>query len=171
MDDSYGAQVAGRAACPVISYGIDYPGDVRPVEVAITVNGISGTLATPKGEFFFASKLLGRFNLSNILAAVTAGIALDLPLEAIKSGIEGHTNIPGRLERVDNCFGVTCLVDYAHTGDALHNSKSASIATHFERWVSGLIAYRLMVMSPLRCIRTTPSSSGLGSLVFQSLAG
>jgi UDP-N-acetylmuramoyl-L-alanyl-D-glutamate--2,6-diaminopimelate ligase len=121
MDDGYGAHVAGRAACPVISYGIDYPGDVRPVEMAITVNGISGTLATPKGEFIFASKLLGRFNLSNILAAVTAGIALDLPLTAIKSGIEGHAIVPGRLERVDNSFGITCLVDYAHTGDALHN--------------------------------------------------
>ena len=52
---------------------------------------------------------------------MTAGIALDLSLTAIKSGIEGHTNVPGRLERVDNSFGVTCLVDYAHTGDALHN--------------------------------------------------
>jgi len=121
MDDHYGAQVAERAACPVISYGIDYPGDVRPVEVAITVNGISGTLKTPKGEFSFASKLLGRFNLSNILAAVTAGIAQDLPLAAIKAGIEGHATVPGRLERVDNGFGITCLVDYAHTGDALHN--------------------------------------------------
>jgi len=121
MDDAYGAQVAEQAACPVISYGIDYPGDVRPVEVAITVNGISGTLKTPKGEFPFASKLLGRFNLSNILAAVTAGIALDLPLTAIRAGIEGHTTVPGRLERVDNSFGITCLVDYAHTGDALHN--------------------------------------------------
>ncbi|MGD0585961.1 MAG: UDP-N-acetylmuramoyl-L-alanyl-D-glutamate--2,6-diaminopimelate ligase [Oryzomonas sp.] len=121
MDDSYGVRVAGRAACPVVSYGIDYPGDVRPAEVAITVNGISGTLGTPKGEFTFASKLLGRFNLSNILAAVTAGIALDLPLTAIKAGIEGHATVPGRLERVDNSFGVTCLVDYAHTGDALHN--------------------------------------------------
>jgi len=138
MDDSYGAHVAGRAACPVISYGIDYPGDVRPVEVAVTVNGIRGTLATPKGEFHFASKLLGRFNLSNILAAVTAGIALDLPLEAIKSGIEGHAVIPGRLERVDNCFGITCLVDYAHTGDALQNVlatlmeiKTARIITLF----------------------------------------
>ena len=52
---------------------------------------------------------------------MTAGIALDLPLTAIKSGIERHTIVPGRLERVGNSFGITCLVDYAHTGDALHN--------------------------------------------------
>jgi UDP-N-acetylmuramoyl-L-alanyl-D-glutamate--2,6-diaminopimelate ligase len=65
--------------------------------------------------------LLGRFNLANILAAVTAGIALELPLSAIKLGIDSHTTVPGRMERVDNQHGITCLVDYAHTGDALEN--------------------------------------------------
>ena len=65
-----------------------------------------------------------RFNLSNILAAASAGIALDLPLEAVKAGIEGHTTVPGRMERVDNARGVTLLVDYAHTGDALENVLS-----------------------------------------------
>jgi UDP-N-acetylmuramoyl-L-alanyl-D-glutamate--2,6-diaminopimelate ligase len=73
------------------------------------------------GSFCFSSKLLGRFNFSNILAAVSAGVALDLPLADIKSGLEGHLPVPGRLERVDNQRGVTCLVDYAHTGDALEN--------------------------------------------------
>jgi len=85
------------------------------------VDGISGCIRTPKGEFPFVSQLLGRFNLANILAAVAAGVALDLPLAAIKAGIEGHVQVPGRLERVENSRGVTCLVDYAHTGDALEN--------------------------------------------------
>jgi UDP-N-acetylmuramoyl-L-alanyl-D-glutamate--2,6-diaminopimelate ligase len=67
---------------------------------------------------------VGRFNLSNILAAVSAGIALDLPLEAIKAGIETHAVVPGRMERVDNTRGITLLVDYAHTGDALENVLS-----------------------------------------------
>jgi len=121
MDDPAGADVAAASACPVLGYGIDHGDQVRPVEISMTVNGISGVLATPKGEFPFASRLLGRFNLSNILAAVSAGIALDLPLSAIKAGIEGHATVPGRLERVENSCGVTCLVDYAHTGDALEN--------------------------------------------------
>jgi len=48
-------------------------------------------------------------------------VALDLPLTAIREGIECHPTVPGRLERVDNDRGVTLLVDYAHTGDALEN--------------------------------------------------
>jgi UDP-N-acetylmuramoyl-L-alanyl-D-glutamate--2,6-diaminopimelate ligase len=124
MDDPYGAAIAGRAACQVITYGVEYRGDVQAVEVSSTVNGLSGTLATPKGTVTFTSRLMGRFNLSNILAAASAGIALDLPLAAIKAGIEGHTTVPGRMERVDNSRGVTLLVDYAHTGDALENVLS-----------------------------------------------
>jgi UDP-N-acetylmuramoyl-L-alanyl-D-glutamate--2,6-diaminopimelate ligase len=124
MDDPYGAVIAGRAACPVITYGIDYHGDVQAIGVASSVAGLSGTLVTPKGSIQFASRLMGRFNLSNILAASSAGIALDLPLAAIKAGIEGHATVPGRMERVDNTRGVTLLVDYAHTGDALENVLS-----------------------------------------------
>jgi len=121
MDDPQGRTVAAHAACPVITYGIDHPADVRAVDVELTVNGISGNLVTPKGSIPFASRLLGRFNLSNILAAVTAGIALDLDLGTIRDGIERHETVPGRMERVENGLGITLLVDYAHTGDALEN--------------------------------------------------
>jgi UDP-N-acetylmuramoyl-L-alanyl-D-glutamate--2,6-diaminopimelate ligase len=121
MDDAYGAIVAGHASCPVITYGVRHGGDVRAVDVSSSVGGIRATLVTPKGEIGIASRLLGGFNLSNILAAASAGIALDLELAAIKAGIEGHATVPGRLERVDNRCGVTLLVDYAHTGDALEN--------------------------------------------------
>lgn len=121
MDDPYGAEIARRSVCPVITFGIQGHCDVRPTNVKSSVNGISATMITPTGEFEFTSRLLGSFNLSNILAAVAAGVALNLPLTAIKYGIENHTTVPGRMERVKNSHDVTCLVDYAHTGDALEN--------------------------------------------------
>jgi UDP-N-acetylmuramoyl-L-alanyl-D-glutamate--2,6-diaminopimelate ligase len=124
MDDPYGFIIAGQAACQVLTYGVEFRGDVQAVDVTSSVDGLSGTLVTPKGSIPFSSRLVGRFNLSNILAAVSAGIALDLSLAAIKAGIEGHTTVPGRMERVDNNRGITLLVDYAHTGDALENVLS-----------------------------------------------
>jgi UDP-N-acetylmuramoyl-L-alanyl-D-glutamate--2,6-diaminopimelate ligase len=108
----------------VITFGIKGECDVHPTEITSSVSGISATMVTPAGEFQFASRLLGRFNLSNILAAAAAGVALGLPLPAIRQGIENHTTVPGRMERVENGSGVTCLVDYAHTGDALENVLS-----------------------------------------------
>ncbi len=124
MDDPHGGIIAGRCACPVVTFGIKGNCDVRPLNIRSTVNGITATLVTSKGEFECNSRLLGRFNLSNILAATAAGVALDLPLAAIKSGLESHSTVPGRMERVVNGRGVTCLVDYAHTGDALENVLS-----------------------------------------------
>lgn len=124
LDDPYGGRIRAMAVCPVITFGSDVECDVHGVGVTISVDGIRGEIATPVGRFDFRSKLLGKFNLSNILAAVSAAVALDLPLSAIKSGIENHKPVPGRVERVENNRGVTCLVDYAHTGDALENVLS-----------------------------------------------
>ena len=120
-DDPAGAEMARRSAAPVITFGMAEEWDVHPKNVLSTVTGIRATLVTPAGEFDIASRLLGRFNLSNILAAVAAGVALELPLAALQEGIEQHQTVPGRMERVANGAGVTCLVDYAHTGDALEN--------------------------------------------------
>lgn len=124
IDDKYGDHMALAASCPVITYAIEEPADVRPEDYRISVEGISGNIITPLGVIAFSSSLMGRFNLYNILAAAASGIALGIPLSAIKKGIENHTTVPGRMERVANNSGITCLVDYAHTGDALQNVLS-----------------------------------------------
>ena len=120
-DDPAGAELSSAAVCPVITYGLDGVTDVTVRNPVCSVAGISGTMVTPAGEFPFRSEMLGRFNLYNILAATGAGIALDLPLDAIRAGIERHRKVPGRMELVPNDRGVIFLVDYAHTGDALEN--------------------------------------------------
>jgi UDP-N-acetylmuramoyl-L-alanyl-D-glutamate--2,6-diaminopimelate ligase len=120
-DDPSANEFEQAAACPVIRYGMTAGCDVTARDISSSVNGISAILVTPQGEHPFHSSLVGRYNLSNILAAAATGIALELPLTAIVQGIEGHNVVPGRLERVENNAGITCLVDYAHTGDALEN--------------------------------------------------
>jgi len=120
-DDPAAADFTQAAACPVLLYGMTAGSEITARDVSLTINGISATLITPKGEIPFRSQLTGRYNLSNILAAAAVGIALDLPLTTIVQGLHDHKTVPGRLERVDNTAGVTCLVDYAHTGDALEN--------------------------------------------------
>ena len=82
------------------------------------MTGIIGNLRDTDREGAVPIADAGGFNLYNILAAAAAGVALELPLEAILRGIEGHKQVPGRLERVENDRGVALLVDYAHTGDA-----------------------------------------------------
>jgi UDP-N-acetylmuramoyl-L-alanyl-D-glutamate--2,6-diaminopimelate ligase len=121
MDDEYGPMFAKGTVCPVVTYGIDCRGDVGVEDVTSSVAGISGRLVTPAGSGLFSSRLVGRFNLYNILSAAAAGFALKLPIDRIIAGIEGHRTVPGRLERVNNNRGIAVFVDYAHTGDALDN--------------------------------------------------
>ena len=124
LDDPAAPTFINRSACAVLTYGLSQGADVTARDIIMDTNGIHGILVTPNGEAPFRSKLLGTYNIQNILGAAAAGIALGLSLEAIVTGIINQTNVPGRLERVENDCGITCLVDYAHTGDALQNVLS-----------------------------------------------
>ncbi len=121
MDDPVGGQLVRAAACPVITYGLAEGAAVTARQINFSTAGISGMLCTPLGNAAFSSRLLGRFNLYNILAAVAAGVALGVPLASVCAGIADHARVAGRMEVVENNLDITVLVDYAHTGDALEN--------------------------------------------------
>jgi len=68
------------------------------------------------------SKLVGRPNVYNILAAVSTATALGLPFDAIERGLTALDGVPGRFQVVSSPTDeVTVVVDYAHTDDALRN--------------------------------------------------
>lgn len=121
IDDPVGAQLVQASACPVITYGLAEAAAVTARDIDFSTSGISGVFHTPVGTAKFTSRLLGRFNLYNILSAVAAGVALQIPLATICAGITDHGRVVGRMEVVENDLGITILVDYAHTGDALEN--------------------------------------------------
>jgi len=98
---------------------------IRPSNIKCEPNGITGRLSTIKGDFDFKSSLIGKHNLKNIISVTGVGIALNLPLNVIKAGIEDVTRIPGRLEAIPNTAGRFVYVDYAHTPDALENVLSS----------------------------------------------
>jgi UDP-N-acetylmuramyl-tripeptide synthetase len=61
-------------------------------------------------------------NVYNLLAAIGAGLALDVPIDAIERGIAVLEGVSGRFEVVSEPGdGFTVIVDYAHTDDALRN--------------------------------------------------
>jgi UDP-N-acetylmuramoyl-L-alanyl-D-glutamate--2,6-diaminopimelate ligase len=67
------------------------------------------------------SSLTGRVNVYNLLAASCAALARGLSLEQIAKATEELLPVPGRFETVSNGLGITVVVDYAHTDDALRN--------------------------------------------------
>jgi UDP-N-acetylmuramoyl-L-alanyl-D-glutamate--2,6-diaminopimelate ligase len=121
LDDRRGAAIAAVAPRPV-SYAIDTPADIRPGPMAFSLDGLSFEVRTPRGALALRSPLVGRPNAYNILAAVAAAVALDLPFDAIQRGIANLALVPGRFQVVSEPRDdVRVVVDYAHTDDALKN--------------------------------------------------
>lgn len=103
----------------VITYGTSADADVRLLNAGVSVSGCQLTIGYDGSEVALFSPLLGRFNVSNVLAGFAAGVALDIRVPAIELGIASLTNVKGRFERVSSKRGWTAIIDYAHTPDAL----------------------------------------------------
>jgi UDP-N-acetylmuramoyl-L-alanyl-D-glutamate--2,6-diaminopimelate ligase len=118
-DDPRGGKIVEGIKLPVIRYGLNSSSGITADQVVSSFEGLSCRIKTPEGDIFVHSKLIGNFNLYNILAAVAVGIAMGLPLETLKQGVEGLEGVAGRFEKVVNQRGIHVIVDYAHTHDAL----------------------------------------------------
>jgi UDP-N-acetylmuramoyl-L-alanyl-D-glutamate--2,6-diaminopimelate ligase len=116
LDDSYGRRLAAELP-DALTFGAG--GDVEARRVELTTAGIRGVLATPRGELPFSSALLGRYNLSNLLAAAAAAETLGLPHAAVAAAFAAQRPVPGRMEPVDRGQPFPVFVDYAHTDAAL----------------------------------------------------
>jgi UDP-N-acetylmuramoyl-L-alanyl-D-glutamate--2,6-diaminopimelate ligase len=119
LDDPRGEKIIEGIDLPVIHYGLSPSCDVSADQVVSSFEGLSCRVRTPKGDLSIRSKLIGDFNVYNILAAVSAGIGMEVPLETLKEGVEGLEGVSGRFENVENMRGLHVIVDYAHTHDAL----------------------------------------------------
>lgn len=118
-DDPKGEEIVRGIDLPVLRYGLGSSCDFSATRVDLTFEGISCEIRTPQGGFSLTSKLIGRFNLYNLLAAITAGFGMGLPSEILKEGVEAVEGISGRFEKVANPKSIHVIVDYAHTRDAL----------------------------------------------------
>jgi UDP-N-acetylmuramoyl-L-alanyl-D-glutamate--2,6-diaminopimelate ligase len=118
-DDKASDTFATRTAARIMTYGLERRADVTARIRRIDIDGLWFTLLTPIGDVDITTRLVGRYNLMNALAAATAAIALGYPLESIRGGFERLRGVPGRLEPVDCGQDFRVVVDFAHTDDAL----------------------------------------------------
>ena len=124
-DDAYADRLEGLGR-RTLTYGLKGGADLVAKNVALSFKGVEFTVQTPAGKIEVRSPLVGRINVYNILAAIGAGIALDIPLTRIEEGIAKLTLVPGRFQRIDEGQPFLVIVDYAHTDDALRNLISTA---------------------------------------------
>lgn len=119
-DDVAWAKFAARARCRVVTYGTGAACDVRASGIELAADGTSFRLRVAgESEFDVRMPLVGRHNVSNFLAAVSAASALGLEAVTAAEGAATVRGVRGRLERVEPAGDLHVFVDYAHTEDAL----------------------------------------------------
>ncbi|MGQ9804966.1 MAG: UDP-N-acetylmuramoyl-L-alanyl-D-glutamate--2,6-diaminopimelate ligase [Chlorobiales bacterium] len=125
QDDLYGERIVADTKARVIQYGIEdgseKRADVRARVHSFKLYGTSATIFANDGEHLQTIKHIGKFNLYNVLAAYSAGVAMKFTHEEIMQGISRCEGVAGRMEQVWSKDHRCAIVDYAHTPDALLN--------------------------------------------------
>jgi UDP-N-acetylmuramoyl-L-alanyl-D-glutamate--2,6-diaminopimelate ligase len=131
LDDEFGLKLMrDTSAMRVLGYAIgearrDFPALVRAENLADTPAGQSFTLVLPNGRVTVETALVGRYNISNLLAVAAVLHDAGLSAAEVARRVADLTPPPGRMERVGGDGEPLVVVDYAHTPDALENALTA----------------------------------------------
>ena len=122
-DNEYGrrliARLGGESA--VVTYGVSSEATIRALDVRVSADGTYFVVRTPRGHMPISLPVIGRYNVSNALAAIGAALGLGIDLTSIERALANMQPVPGRLECVPVGQEFHVFIDYAHTEDALRN--------------------------------------------------
>jgi UDP-N-acetylmuramoyl-L-alanyl-D-glutamate--2,6-diaminopimelate ligase len=125
-DDPYGRRLIKllKGRVRTMSYSVEgRPGaDIEGSNLKFDAAGTRGTLRIGAESYPLELPLLGSFNVANALAAVGAALAFGIPPHVIWERLRTTPQVPGRLEKFMSKDGVTAVVDYAHTDDAVRKA-------------------------------------------------
>jgi UDP-N-acetylmuramoyl-L-alanyl-D-glutamate--2,6-diaminopimelate ligase len=105
-----------------VTYAIEGDADVVATSIRRSPSDTRFLVRSPNVDFELRTVLVGDFNVSNILAATSAALALGMPVAAIQQGAWDVKGIVGRMERIDEGQGFTAIIDFAHTPNALQRA-------------------------------------------------
>jgi UDP-N-acetylmuramoyl-L-alanyl-D-glutamate--2,6-diaminopimelate ligase len=124
LDDAHGARLAALLPAHLtrVTFGESARAQVRAENVTLGFKGATFRLVWPDGACEVSSPLLGRYNVSNVLAAAAAAWGLGRNPAVFLPRLAAFPGVPGRMERIEAGQPFNALVDYAHTDDALRHA-------------------------------------------------
>ncbi len=121
-DDEYAPLMLRSAAGKTYTYGTDESADFRAEKICLSQDGVDYNLSHKGKTHRVTFPGMGMFSVSNSLAAISAANVLGIDtLKAIRE-VSRFEGISGRMEKIDNSFGINIIIDYAHTPDSLENA-------------------------------------------------
>ena len=124
IDDPYGQKIINKLTCKVLTYGFDNSADIFPTNIEKSLIGTKFEFNYLGNEYKIKTKLVGDFNIQNILSSILACIDCGIEIDNIIKAINNFESIPGRFESYQKDNGGVVIVDYAHTPDAFEKNLS-----------------------------------------------
>ena len=105
-----------------LAYSLDRPAELQARSIEFRPDSTRFELLMGGTSYPVETHLLGRFNVSNVLAAAGAALGLNIEPAAIQAGVAALAGIPGRMERIEGPQPFLLVVDFAHTPNALQRA-------------------------------------------------
>jgi UDP-N-acetylmuramoyl-L-alanyl-D-glutamate--2,6-diaminopimelate ligase len=119
VDDPVGKRFEQVTAAQVLTYGINKPAMISAQKIRIHSRGTDFELHVFDQVYQLHTKMIGKFNVYNVLAAFAAAYASGLAPEEIIAALENFKGVKGRMQLLTSSSGISAVVDYSHTPDGL----------------------------------------------------
>lgn len=138
LDDPYALSIINAIApsVEVCTYSLNNSAaTVYAESLTLTRQGFEARVVTPIGAGIVSGKLIGYFNVSNLLAVIATLInylpkKIDVDIDRLCELVSGLSSVDGRMEIIGNSEEITAVVDYAHTPDGLRSALKG-LRDHF----------------------------------------
>ena len=124
-DDAASDEILRHCLCKKITYGLKGGADLRGTQINLRADGMEMQCVMRDAQCVMNLPLslhvTGIFNVYNVMAAIGAATAENIPLDVIKRALENFKSVPGRFERIFSDKPFAIIVDYAHTPDGVKN--------------------------------------------------
>jgi UDP-N-acetylmuramoyl-L-alanyl-D-glutamate--2,6-diaminopimelate ligase len=125
-NDVNGAKIVSTSPAERIAYGFGC-GTYNAVDLEMSFSGMKFDVLVPhsaenKDRISIKTRLTGKFNVHNILAAIAALKVIGLEFKQIAEGISGFEPVDGRFNQVKLSNGAQAIIDYSHTPDSLQKA-------------------------------------------------
>ncbi len=119
FDDMYGKDIVMDTKATKFFYGLNKSADVYATDIQINFENLKFKIHYGIDTIEIETPIVGKFNVYNCLAAISAALLLGIDLNLIKKSLMNLKPVNGRFESIKHPNAPVVIIDYAHTPDAL----------------------------------------------------
>ncbi len=123
-DDENSGILLSESEAEKVSYSLNLTSDLKINELEYDLDGTKFDLTFRNKNYSVITKLIGKFNAYNAVAAIGAALYSNVPIEKSIDGIYSTIQVPGRFEVISS-KNKKVIVDYSHTADSLQQALEA----------------------------------------------